>query len=162
MVKFYLKAKGYLEHLNNVQPLDNAESPYEYIFIIECTKCREEHNKPVSINRFEQHEISGSRGEASFVFRCKACKSEHSALILRTAEKITADNNGEWARILEIDARGIDFKRFVPEGRWEGSGLETDTKFDEIDLEEGEWFDYDEKAKEMAGITEVEFDIARL
>lgn len=162
MVKFYLRAKAELENVTDLHPVDTPHSPYEYIFIIECTHCREEHNKPVSINRFEQHDISGSRGEANFVFRCKSCKNEHSALITRTNNKMTAETSGKWVNILEIDARGIDFKDFVPEGRWECSGAETGTKFEDVDLEEGEWHDYDENSQGEVAIVEAEWQISRL
>lgn len=162
MVKFYLKAKAELENVTDVQPVDTPESPYEYTFIIECTKCREEHNKPVTINRYEQHEITGSRGEASFVFRCKSCKSEHSAQISRTKDKLTTETNNKWVKILEIDARGVEFKKFIPEGRWECVGAESGTKFNEVDLEDLEWHDYDEELKEEVSVVEAEFDITRL
>lgn len=161
MVKFYLKAKAELVNVTDLQPVDTPESPYEYTFTIECTKCRETHDKPVTINRFEQHEITGSRGEASFVFRCKNCKSEHSALIERTKETLTVDNNGKWARILEIDARGLDFVSFDPLGRWQCRGAESTTTFNEVDLEDREWYDYDDNKGEEVSVTDVEFDIAR-
>lgn len=162
MVKFYLKVQAELQNVTDVQPVDTPQSPYEYIFKIQCTNCREVHPKPVNINRFEQHEITGSRGEASFVFRCKACKSEHSAQITRTKEKITAEKNREWVKILEIDARGIEFLEFTPEGRWECSGAETTSKFDEVDLEDLEWHDYDEKAQDEVSIVDFESEISRL
>lgn len=162
MVKLFLKAKATLENVTDVQPVDTPQSPYEYIFKIECTSCREVHPKPISINRFEQHDISGSRGEASFVFRCKSCKSEHSAQITRTKDKLTSETSGNWVHILEIDARGLDFTEFVPEGRWECVGAETGTKFDDVDLEDTEWHDYDEKAADEVAVVEFEWSIARL
>jgi len=39
-----------------------------------CTSCREEHPKVVSFNQKEEHELSGSRGSANFVWRCSNCK----------------------------------------------------------------------------------------
>ncbi|EEQ38832.1 hypothetical protein EJF18_30327 [Clavispora lusitaniae] len=159
MVKFYLKAKAELSNVTDLEPNDSPSSPFEYTFRIECTKCREVHDKPVTINIFEQHDISGSRGEASFVFRCKSCKSEHSAQIERTKEKISA--SGEWAKLLSIDARGIDFVEFIPDGKWKCAAAESSTKFEEVDLEDKEWYDYDDNKGEEVSVTEVEFDIAR-
>lgn len=40
-------------------------------------------------------------------------------------------------------------------------GSESGTKFSGIDLTEGEWFDYDEKASEEVSITNVKWDIRR-
>lgn len=161
MVKFYLKSMAELANVTDLEPLNTPQSPYEYTFTIECTKCREIHDKPITINTFEQHEISGSRGEASFVFRCKNCKSEHLAQIGRTKEKLTIEDNGKWVRILEIDARGLDFIKFDALGQWQCHGVNSPTVFDEVDLEDGEWYDYDDNAGEEVSVTEVSFEIAR-
>lgn len=159
MVKYFLKAKAELAQVRELQPVDTTESPFEYTFTIQCTNCRETHDKPVTINRFESHDISGSRGEASFVYRCRICKSEHSAQIERTKETVSV--SGEWAKLLSIDARGVDFVSFIPEGKFQCVGAESNTKFEEVDLEDLEWYDYDDNKGEEVSVTEVEFDIAR-
>lgn len=161
MVKFFFKAKAELSNVTDLEPVDTPESPFEYTFTIQCTSCRELHDKPVTINTFEQHDISGSRGQASFVFRCRLCKSEHSAGLLRTKEKLTEEKNGKWVKLLEIDSRGMDFVEFIPDGRWQCVGTESKTKFDEVDLEDLEWYDYDDKKGEEVGITEAQFEVAR-
>lgn len=40
-------------------------------------------------------------------------------------------------------------------------GLESNTKFDGVELTEGEWFDYDEKAGEEVSIKDISWDIVR-
>ena len=40
-------------------------------------------------------------------------------------------------------------------------GIDSNTKFTEIDLTEGEWFDYDEKAGEEVSIKELRWEIKR-
>jgi len=44
---------------------------------------------------------------------------------------------------------------------WLVEGLESGTKFSDIDLIEKEWADYDEKAKTTVGIYEIEHQFAR-
>ncbi|GEQ69757.1 hypothetical protein JCM33374_g3431 [Metschnikowia sp. JCM 33374] len=161
MVKFFLKVQAELTNVTDVEPVDYPESPFEYTFRIECTKCREVHGKPVTINRFEQHDISGSKGEASFVFRCKSCKSEHSAQISRTKETLTPENAGKWVKILEIDARGADFIDFIPEGRWMCKAAESNSVFQEVDFEDGEWYDYDDIKGEEVSVTDFKWEITR-
>ena len=39
--------------------------------------------------------------------------------------------------------------------------MESESKFTEIDLTEGEWFDYDEKAGEEVSVKELKWDIKR-
>jgi len=46
-------------------------------------------------------------------------------------------------------------------GEWMAKGLESPTKFALIDLQEGEWFDYDEKAGEEVSIKDLKWEIRR-
>lgn len=117
----------------------------------------------MNINRFESHEIAGSRGEASFVFRCKECKAEHSATLTRTSQTLTVEDAeaNKSVALLEIDARGVEFLEFLPEGRFAAVGTESGTKFDEVDLEDAEWYDYDDKAGAEVSVTECKWEISR-
>lgn len=82
--------------------------------------------------------------------------------------------------ILEFDCRGLEFTDFKPEvcsifetlhilppylnlvqGEWLAEGIDSGSKFTAIDLSEGEWFDYDEKANEEVSITELKWTIKR-
>lgn len=109
MVKFLLKVQAELSNVTDLEPKNTPDSPFEYTFEIECTKCRTVHDKLIQINSFEKHEISGSRGEASFIFRCKECKNEHSINIIPTNEKLTVEDENKFINFLEIDSRGLDF-----------------------------------------------------
>lgn len=40
-------------------------------------------------------------------------------------------------------------------------GLESGTKFEGVDLQEGEWFDYDEKVGEEVSIKDLRWEIRR-
>ncbi|THW83696.1 hypothetical protein D6D18_08044, partial [Aureobasidium pullulans] len=70
-----------LNGVTDLAPIDTEDSPFYYTFKVQCTSCREVHPNWVSVSRFEQNEVSGSRGEANFVWKCKNCKREHSATI---------------------------------------------------------------------------------
>jgi hypothetical protein len=47
------------------------------------------------------------------------------------------------------------------QGEWLATGIESGSKFVAIDLTEGEWFDYDEKAGEEVSIKELKWEIRR-
>jgi hypothetical protein len=49
----------------------------------------------------------------------------------------------------------------VSQGEWEAKGLESPTTFSGIDLQEGEWFDYDEKASVEVSIKDLKWEIRR-
>jgi len=64
-------------------------------------------------------------------------------------------------KILEFDCRGLEFVEFKADGEWLAEGTESGSKFTGIELHEGEWFDYDEKAGEEVSITGIKWDIVR-
>ncbi|OAA65449.1 hypothetical protein SPI_02236 [Niveomyces insectorum RCEF 264] len=105
--------------------------------------------------------MSGSRGEANFVWKCKNCKRESSASIKAAAKPYEHAEPAKPQSIIEFDCRGLEFTEFKPEGEWLADGLESSTKFAGIDLTEGDWFDYDEKTGEEVSITGQKWEIRR-
>ncbi len=47
------------------------------------------------------------------------------------------------------------------QGEWLADGAETGTKFAGIELADGEWFDYDEKAGDEVSAKEIKWEIRR-
>ena len=52
-------------------------------------------------------------------------------------------------------------RTLTAQGEWLADGLESNTKFTGIDLTEGDWFDYDEKAGEEVSIQGQKWEIRR-
>ncbi|KAK0792129.1 hypothetical protein LTR91_023337 [Friedmanniomyces endolithicus] len=150
-----------LNGVTDLQPEDTEQTPFYYTFKVQCTSCREVHPNWVSVSRFETNEQSGSRGDANFVWRCKNCKREHSANITDTPKAYPQQSPAKAKNILTLDCRGLEFVEFKADGAWKATGVESGTKFADIDLTEGEWFDYDEKAGEEVSIKEVKWEIRR-
>jgi hypothetical protein len=122
--------------------------------------------------------MSGSRGEANFVWKCKNCKRESTATIKAAPTPYEQTEPAKAQKILEFDCRGLEFTEFLPEvcfnrplanstctdkiqGEWLAEGIESNTKFDAVELTEGEWFDYDEKAGDEVSIKDLKWDIVR-
>ncbi|KAI6781789.1 uncharacterized protein J7T54_004955 [Emericellopsis cladophorae] len=159
---FTLTLKAELEGVTNLRPDDSEDNPFWYMFKVQCTSCRETHNNYIGVNRFEMNEMSGSRGEANFVWRCKNCKERESTASIKEAPKAYERSEPpKVQKIIEFDCRGLEFVEFKPEGDWLADGIDSSTKFTEIDLTEGEWFDYDEKAGEEVSIKELTWEIKR-
>ncbi|KAJ4306984.1 hypothetical protein N0V88_000358 [Collariella sp. IMI 366227] len=150
-----------LEGVTNLRPKDTQDSQFFYTFKVQCTSCRETHPKPVTVNRFENNEMSGSRGEANFVWKCKNCKRESSASINAAPTPYEHCEPPKAQKILFFDCRGLEFTEFIPEGEFLVDGLESNTKFDAVELTEGEWFDYDEKAGEEVSIKDLKWEVVR-
>lgn len=58
------------------------------------------------------NDLSGSRGEANFVWKCKNCKREHSATIKAAPLAYEAASPAKLKNIIEIDTRGLEFTEF--------------------------------------------------
>ncbi|KAH7250499.1 hypothetical protein FSOLCH5_000335 [Fusarium solani] len=159
MFALYLTAE--LQGVTNLRPDDTQDNPFWYMFKVQCTSCREVHANHVGVNRFETNEMSGSRGEANFVWKCKNCKRESSASIKAAPAPYEQSEPAKAQKIIEFDCRGLEFTEFKAEGEWLADGAETNTKFNDIDLVDGEWFDYDEKANEEVSINEIKWEIRR-
>ncbi|KAG8928801.1 hypothetical protein FRC03_012687 [Tulasnella sp. 419] len=167
MVRLAVHIKAELENVTGLQP---AHDDYEWFFNITCTNCYEPHPKPVSINRFEKRQLStGKHNDANLVWKCGQCKREASASFdvfdtktgyIKTYDAEHAES-GSFAPIAVLECRGLDLTAFIPKGIWKCRGAESGTIFDEVDLDEGEWTEYDEKARQPVGITEIQSEIKR-
>ena len=58
------------------------------------------------------NDLSGSRGEANFVWRCKNCKRESSATIKAAPVLYVGQSPAKTVNIIEIDTRGLEFTEF--------------------------------------------------
>ncbi|GJC85832.1 UPF0587 protein C2D10.03c [Colletotrichum liriopes] len=165
--------------VTNLRPDDSEGNPFWYTFKVQCTSCREVHDKPIGVSRFvstlsshgpenslnrnakDSNEMSGSRGEANFVWKCKNCKRESSASIKAAPTSYAQGEPPKQQKLLEFDCRGLEFTEFIPEGEWLAEGIDSGSKFSAIDLTDGEWYDYDEKAGEEVSIKDLKWEIKR-
>ncbi|CUA72401.1 UPF0587 protein [Rhizoctonia solani] len=111
------------------------------------------------MNRTEEMAVSGGKGStANFVWRCGLCKRESSAKfeVASPVQPYTAESNGQFAPLVTLDCRGLEFTNFDPRGIWTCKGVESGTVFDEVDLDEKEWTDYDPKAACPVGIMDIQ------
>ena len=105
-------------------------------------------------------------------------KRESSATIKAAPVAYERTEPAKAKKIIEMDCRGLEFTDFKPDvslfqapfscvlieiirASGKSVGLESGTKFTGIDLIEGEWFDYDEKAAEEVSIKDIKWDIRR-
>ncbi|KAF8971489.1 hypothetical protein BDZ97DRAFT_1244384 [Flammula alnicola] len=153
MVRLQLSIKAELENVTDLEP---ADKDFEFFFQVKCNSCHEVHPKFVSLNRIEEKEVTGGKGStAHFVWRCGLCKRESSAKFENAAITPYKSENAQFAPLLVIECRGLEFTDFDPRGIWKCVGM-NGTKFPEVDLVDKEWNDYDEKAALPVGISDFE------
>lgn len=111
--------------------------------------------------------------------RSDIIKRESSATIKAAPAVYPQSEPAKPKNIIEMDCRGLEFTEFKPDvghapswndpfvadydgqGDWQAVGTESGTKFTGIDLGEGEWFDYDEKAGDEVSIKDIKWEIRR-
>ncbi|MCJ1258108.1 hypothetical protein MMC24_005938 [Lignoscripta atroalba] len=169
-----------LTGVTDLRPIDTPEDPYFYTFKVQCTSCREIHPNWVNVSRFVSFAnisywkpgsrplIEGNRNptkylvaEAKPVLYGSVNPRESSATIKAPANAYTHASPPRRQKVVEFDCRGLEFTEFKADGEWTAKGLESPTVFSGIDLQEGEWFDYDEKAGEEVSIKDLAWEIRR-
>jgi len=154
MVKLLLSIKAELENVTDLVP---ATEGFEWFFEVQCSNCQETHPNLVSVNRADKRPLmSGKNATANFVWKCSNCKREHSATFDKAdPTPYSADNNGQFAPLVMIECRGLEFTDFDPQGTWKCVGADSGVPFTDVSLDEGEWVDYDEKARLPVGVSQV-------
>lgn len=176
MPNLALQFKGDLQNVTDLVPADDLET--ELLVTLKCTSCQEEHPRPVALVPSNVAEMQKSRGEATLVMNCNGCRRENSASYVVKSSGgneegglgktspwhpvAGGDDAPEWQTLCTVEFRGMEPLEpqidsvLAESSSWKCKGIESGTPFDEVQFEDGEWHDYDEKAGEEVGITDVE------
>ncbi|KAI8895612.1 UPF0587 protein C1orf123 [Globomyces pollinis-pini] len=160
MPRYQINWKADITNITNLSPL--SVDDYEWIFKFTCTKCHELHDVPVTLKANEVVEMNNSRGTANLIMKCNFCKSEGSVdLEMNTLKPYTIENSGKMQPLIVIEGRGWEPVEWIPTIGFRAEGVESGTVFDEIDLTDLEWCDYDEKAGESVDIMDIQSEVKK-
>ncbi|KFZ57258.1 UPF0587 protein C1orf123, partial [Antrostomus carolinensis] len=123
------------------------------IFQLKCGNCGEVSEKWQYLRLMDSAPLKGGRGSATMVQKCKLCSRENSIDIL--SQTIKPYNV---MIIFIIFLVQLTLKNLLPmclQAGFAAEGAESGTPFNDINLLEKDWNDYDEKTKESVGIYEV-------
>ncbi|KAI1319005.1 hypothetical protein EDD11_005203 [Mortierella claussenii] len=148
-----LQIKAELENITELIP---ADADHTWHFKVQCTKCREIDSNYITMNAIDKAEMGSGRGEANLVMKCKFCKCESSADFASKPVAYEIENNEKYATIITIECRGLELVGFEPRSGWKAKGAESGTVFEDIDLTDGDWAEYDEKSELPVGISGIE------
>eukprot|EP00249_Psilotum_nudum_P004646 c18151_g1_i1 orf=266-766(+) len=159
MVLLLLQIKADLENLTNLIPRGGSDgSPFWYFFKVKCGSCGEMSDKFSAVTATEQLQMPRSRGVAHLVQKCKFCGREGCIIMVDGRGKpytIEDSEAGRFVPVMCFDCRGIEPVEFSLRDGWSAEGV-SGSKFADIDLSEGEFAEYDEKASCPVGITDIE------
>lgn len=142
----------------NVEAVYTPQPEFRYFLKIRCSGCNEESDKWHDVSLSETVALKTGRGNANFAFKCKLCGKDNQMDVLeKSVRKYVKNHEGSFVTIVEFDCRGMEPFAFSPREGWVVEASEGGQKFEEVDLTDGEWVDYDEKLKETVRVFELEF-----
>ncbi|CAF9903385.1 MAG: hypothetical protein GOMPHAMPRED_000222 [Gomphillus americanus] len=86
---------------------------------------------------------------------------ESTATIVGTPNTYKQGSPAKPQEIIRIDCRGLEFTEFIADGEWSAVGANSSTKFSGIELDQGDWYDYDEKVGEEVSIKDLKWAIRK-
>ncbi|KAJ4953632.1 hypothetical protein NE237_030464 [Protea cynaroides] len=150
MVNYMLKIIAELENLTNLQPQAGCDDPdFPYYFKLKCNNCGELSQKETCVSLGETVPMPNGRSTTNLVQKCKLCGREGTVLLIPgrgRALTLEASESGEYTPLMLFDCRGLEPVGFVFGDGWKAEST-SGTKFDGIDLSQGEYADYDENGQ---------------
>lgn len=154
MVKIALQIKATLEF---IEELYTNHPDYNFSLKLKCTSCGETSDKWQVICESTKCPGKTGRSETNYLAKCKLCGRENNMDIVEGSnEKYTDKDQGHFKTIVVFDCRGIEPVEFQPGEGWIAKAQESGKIFENVDLSEKEWVEYDEKAQNSVGIYELE------
>ena len=158
MVKIALQFKATLENLTDLKP---EGDDFRWYLKLKCLNCGEESKSHSYLTSVDSVPLKGGRGSASLVSKCKLCGRENSIDIMKESISSYNAEDVSFKSVVTFDCRGMEPTDFSPRTGWCAKGADTGSYF-AVDLSEGEWCDYDEKASESVGVYEIEHQFVKV
>eukprot|EP01060_Flectonema_neradi_P028070 TRINITY_DN37773_c0_g1_i1.p1 TRINITY_DN37773_c0_g1~~TRINITY_DN37773_c0_g1_i1.p1 ORF type:complete len:173 (+),score=32.39 TRINITY_DN37773_c0_g1_i1:45-521(+) len=157
MPKFQLCFKAQMEGI------EKLTLPSDYRFNIDCQhpSSGEPHNNLwVSIE--EELEIPGSRGTCNVLV--KVGDKRHGTIKMDfNGFTYTSEMSGKFAPVATFECRDLEPTKWIIQADdWVAYGQDEKAKFDDIQIEENAWFDYDDEVGQEVSMQEFAFEFKRV
>ena len=122
----------------------------------------EEERDNVYVSSEEEVELTGSRGTAHFTIKWDGAKKESSMSIVEIKGQdftMTNEKQSEFVPIVAFECRGMEPVHWYPEGGYVCESTEG-VQFEDVDLTEGEWCEYDGENDLPVSIMNIEHKFA--
>uniref|UniRef100_A0A034WJP8 UPF0587 protein GA18326 n=2 Tax=Endopterygota TaxID=33392 RepID=A0A034WJP8_BACDO len=163
MVRIGLQISANLE---NIDSLETNHPDYPFFVKIKCSNCGEPSDKWHDITESERMQASAeARNPEGFNFymKCKMCGRENSIdIVEKTNSPYTHEDAGKFKTIVVFDCRGVEPIDFSPRNGWIVRSAENGQTFEDVDLSEDDWVEYDQKNKESVGVYEFASQFVKL
>ncbi|CAG2103943.1 unnamed protein product [Medioppia subpectinata] len=162
MHKTALQMKAILENVTNLRP--NGDD-FRWYLKFKCNNCGEESDKWMYLSLEETFPMKGSKGEAHLVTKCKMCSRDCSVdvfpkpldILSDMISKYTNEDSNTFKTIAAFDCRGLSIIDYSPRIGFVCEGTDSGTAFDDVNLEDNDWVDYDEKSNASVRVYDLQF-----
>ena len=130
-----------------------AQADMRWFFRVQCSNCGEENDREIYLHGNEDVQDEGSRGSFNFIMKCKGCSKSVTLNLLHKSVSAYTDSEN-FQRIAQVDARGL---RVLAWRTSQGLNAycQSGRVFEDINVEEADWTEYDEEGALVVGIYEI-------
>lgn len=153
MVVHLIYIKADLENLSSLR------FPEDHDWLLSFRDQNGDERRSVHLNATETQEVPGSRGSANLLLKFPAGSSPAS-ISVTSAKGVEGKytKSGEFQAVLAVECRGAEPFAWTPSGFYVAE-TEEGQKFENVDLKDGDWCDFDEEAGVSVGVYNVETKI---
>lgn len=160
MVKIALQIKVELE---NVEKLFTNHPNHSWLVKLKCGSCGEVTDKFQDITEAEKVPQKHNRSETNLLIKCKLCSRENSIDVIEGSNaEFTIDNVGNYKTIVVFDCRGVEPVAYKPTSGWIVQSENNGKIFEDVDLSDEDWVDYDEKNQESVRVYDLKWQFIKV
>ena len=153
MPLLHLQIKADLENIETLVPCEGVCWKFE-------VENEASERKTITCSSVEEEELEGSRGTANFVMRW-AKGAQQSYIKIVPVKKVdgtyTAKDSGTWKTIVGLECRGLTVKKVIITTDF--NAISTGgTTFEQIDLTDNDWTDYDDQNGNDVSVSVMSFE----
>lgn len=141
------------EHVN-----EDSRNPNGFNFYMKCKLCSRENSIDI---------VEGSNGmHKQFTYELKFLSFDvnpfQCSILLLFVAVYTENDAGKFKTIVSFDCRGVEPVEFSPRTGWIVKASDGGQTFEDVDLSDDDWVEYDNKNKVSIGIYEFESNFIKL
>ncbi|XP_027195104.2 CXXC motif containing zinc binding protein-like [Dermatophagoides pteronyssinus] len=149
-----LEISAQLENVTNL----TISSQYEYHIKFKCNNCDTETENFMTFSDDSKVPLMGGKSFVNLIFKCKICsRPSNVSIIDGSIRSYLAEDSTNFKPLIEFDCRGCDPILFQPINRFKCTNMDNTTEFNDVDLSELNWADYDERTNESVGIYDFKY-----
>ncbi|KAH8297005.1 hypothetical protein KR044_003213 [Drosophila immigrans] len=152
MVRVGLQISATLENIDKLE----TDADYAFFFKLTCSNCGETSQKWHDVIESERVQQDSRNPDGfNFYMKCKMCGRENSMdVVEKSSVAYTSDDAGSFKTIVVFDCRGVEPVEFSPRSGWKVQSAENGQAFEDVDLSDDDWVEYDQKNNNSVGIYE--------